>query len=68
VNAFQIRDGTFGLAIYHAETGEEALADFLADQKRREVRDAPKTRNEDGSVSVEVDGEVFSAVPSNIRP
>lgn len=59
---FQIRDKDFGLAIYNADAGEEALADFLSDRMRGDVLAHFETA-EDGSVSFVLYGRRYTAVP-----
>jgi hypothetical protein len=62
---WQIRDPRFGLDIYEAETGWQALAAFLVASERGDI--AAKMKDvrvdDDGTVSVTYRGRRFYAVP-----
>lgn len=59
---FQIRDARYGLALYTADTAEQALADFVADRAKGTVL-AHATTREDGVAVVSFNGETFFACP-----
>jgi hypothetical protein len=66
VARFQIRDDDFGLALVEAEDAREALLDFLASQRRSELR-GDVILDEDGAAGISLAGtsgwETFRAVP-----
>lgn len=57
---FQIRDTQFGLALYQADTAEEALADFLGDRMRGDVL-AHHEKDADGTASFALFGRRYYA-------
>lgn len=59
---YQIRDGTFGVALYEAATPADALADYLADRARAQFKGQITAAADGKSASVTVDGTVYSAV------
>jgi hypothetical protein len=65
---FQIRDDRFGLAIYEADTGSEALAAFLKDKVRTTtVGDLKIAQFGDGTASVlwrGVEYQSYRAMPA----
>lgn len=62
---WQIRDPSFGLDIYEAETGWQALAAFLVASERGDIAAKMKDVHvdDDGTVSVTYRGRRFYAVP-----
>jgi hypothetical protein len=62
---WQIRDESFGLAIYIADTGWQALANFLRDKESGDI--AARMTNvhviDNGTVLVDYNGGTYSAVP-----
>jgi hypothetical protein len=62
---WQIRDPRFGLDIYEAETGWQALAAFLVASERGDIAAKMKDVHvdDDGTVSVTYRGRRFYAVP-----
>jgi hypothetical protein len=62
---WQIRDPSFGLDIYEAETGWQALAAFLVVSERGDIAAKMKDVHvdDDGTVSVTYRGRRFYAVP-----
>lgn len=60
---FQIRDETFGLALYPGEDATDALLGFLRDRVRADLLERVEL---DGDVAtVEYDGVRYSAVPAD---
>lgn len=64
MKTFQIRDGSFGLALYEASTPEQALLDFVADRVRGELR-AETSTGKDGIVQIVYGGVTYRAVPAD---
>lgn len=60
---FQIRDETFGLALYEAESARDALLDFVADHARGAARPNVVDRD-DGSAELVYAGVRYSAIPA----
>lgn len=57
---FQIRDESFGLALYEAESARDALYLFFADRVKGQLR--PIIREDGDRASVVVDGMTYTAV------
>lgn len=67
MSRYQIRDETFGLALYDAETPRDALLAYFADRARGEIRPLVET-DDDGSATVSVDGTAYRAIPLGSSP
>jgi len=59
---FQIRDENFGLALYDADSGHEALYAFFADRVKGDLRPRIEERPDGSEAEVVVDGERYRAV------
>lgn len=63
VRKFQIRDASFGLALYEGYDAKAALVSFLTDKFRAEL-DHSVQEHEDGSASASYCGEQYQAIPT----